>query len=253
MRLDTFLQQKGYFDSRNKSAEAIKRGEIKVNGKNILKPSYELDENCQCTIEYLYTENYVSLGGYKLKKALSDFKLNVADLVVCDIGASTGGFTDCMLQNGAKKVYAVDLNDGLLHTKLKEDARVVPVVKNARDLCVADFNEKIDMICADLSFISATQVLNVFYNILPKGATVVLLIKPQFEQGKKVKLKNGIVKDEKQRCNACKEVYDFASQIGFCVLNLTTAPIVKEKNVEFLILLKKTTDKSVEFEKLFIK
>lgn len=253
MRLDTFLQQKGYFDSRNKSAEAIRRGEIMVNDKTVLKPSYEVDENCSCKIEYLFTENYVSLGGYKLKKALFDFKLNVNGWVVCDVGASTGGFTDCILQNGAKKVYSVDLNDGLLHPKLKANERVIPVIKNAKDLVITDFNDEIDMICADLSFISATQVLNVFYNILPNDGTVVLLIKPQFEQGKRVKLKHGIIKDEKQRYNACKEVYDYAVKTGFCVKGLTTAPVVKEKNVEYLILLKKTTDISVDFEKLFIK
>ncbi len=252
MRIDVYLQLKGYFDSRNKASEAIKRGEIRLDGKVILKPSFELDENSSYNLEYTYFDKFVSVGGYKLKKALEDFNLNLHNLTVCDIGASTGGFTDCALQNGAQKVYAVDLNDTLLHHSLKSNCKVKTIVKNAKDLTLKDFNDEIDVICADLSFISATQVMHVFYNISKNNGIVILLIKPQFEMKKHIKLKNGIIKDQKLRVKACKEVYDSAKQVGFRVKAITTAPITDNKNVEFLMLLEKNCLKSESFENLFI-
>ncbi|MBO5714402.1 MAG: hypothetical protein J6R83_03145 [Clostridia bacterium] len=163
MRIDLYLQENGYFDSRNKASEAIKRGEIKVNGITISKPSYEINPSNSYNIDYVYDQKFVSLGGYKLQKAINDFGVDLTDKIVCDIGASTGGFTDCALQNGAKKVYSVDLNDTLLHNTLKSNPNVVSVIKNAKDLDKSDFLDTLDVICADLSFISATQVMQVFY------------------------------------------------------------------------------------------
>ena len=137
MRLDNYLVENGYFDSRTKAKQAIERGEILVEGKLIVKSSYEMKGVHD--IKRVYDSEYVSLGGFKLEKALSDFKFNVKDLVVADIGASTGGFTDCLIKNGARKVYAVDLRDDLLHDKLKNDSKVNLIVKNAKDLSTLDF------------------------------------------------------------------------------------------------------------------
>ena len=163
MRLDNYLVEKGIFDSRTKAKQAIERGEIFVDSKKILKSSFEIKEQ-EVDVKHVYESKFVSLGGYKLEKALKDFNFNVTDLVVADIGASTGGFTDCLLQNGAKKVYAIDLNDTLLHQKLKESDSVIPIIKNAKDLVLDDFSDHLDLIVADLSFISITQVLSTFSN-----------------------------------------------------------------------------------------
>ncbi len=251
MRLDSYLVLKDFFDSRTKSSQAIERGEVLVNGGCVNKPSYSINENQPQLIEITTTQAYVSLGGYKLEKALYDFKLNVANLVAIDVGSSTGGFTDCLLKHGAKKVYAVDLNDDLLHKTLKNDDRVVSVIKNAKNLSPNDFNQPIDFLCADLSFISAKQVIPVFYHILPKNKYAVLLIKPQFETGEKRKFKNGIIKDEKIRLQACKNIYDCCIENGFNPLKITTAPIREKKNVEYLILLQKSEVTPNTFEQIF--
>lgn len=253
MRIDLYLQLNGYFDSRNKASEAIKRGEITIDGKIITKPSFEIQENVIYKIDYIYSEKFVSIGGYKLKKAIDTFKIDFKNKIVCDIGASTGGFTDCCLQYGAMKVYSVDLNDTLLHQSLKLNSKVIPIVRNAKELSAEDFSEEIDIITADLSFISATQVMQVFYNIIKDNGLVILLIKPQFEMKKHIKLKNGIIKDDKLRMEACKDVYDCAVSIGFYVKNIVNAPIIDKKNVEYLILLQKNSQKSDNFEKLFTK
>ena len=132
MRLDIFLYTNGYFQSRNKAAEAILRGEVYLNGVKILKPSFLVNGESNCDIEIVSENNFVSVGGYKLYKALKDFDFSVKGLVCADVGASTGGFTDCLLQNGAEKVYSVDLNDELLSEKLKCNPKVVELTKNAK-------------------------------------------------------------------------------------------------------------------------
>lgn len=253
MRLDCYLQAKEYFDSRNKASEAVKRGEIYVDGVCIKKPSFEICENSTCKIQYRCSESYVSLGGYKLKKALTDFNFCVEGLIVADIGASTGGFTDCLLKNGASKVYSVDLNGELLHSSLKKNPKVVTIIKNAKELKCSDFNDKLDLICADLSFISAAQVLGIFYDLISDNSNIILLIKPQFEMGKKLRLKNGIIRDDKIRMDACKSVFDFAVSIGFNALKITNAPISENKNIEYLILLRKSREEQQPIEKIFIK
>lgn len=237
MRLDNYLVENGYFDSRTKAKQAIERGEILVEGKLIVKSSYEMKGVHD--IKRVYESEYVSLGGFKLDKALSDFKFNVKDLVVADIGASTGGFTDCLIKNGARKVYAVDLRDDLLHDKLKNDSKVNLIVKNAKDLSTLDFNDKLDLIVADLSFISIVQVLNVFSNLIDNDKYIIILIKPQFETGHRTRFKNGIIRDKKIHKNVCENVYSEAIKCGLSPINLTTAPKNQDKNLEFLILLKK--------------
>lgn len=242
MRLDVFLVEKGYFDSRTKSKQAIERGEVYLNGKQALKSSLSVDEN-SFEIKIVRENDFVSLGGYKLHKALTDFNLDVKDLVVADVGASTGGFTDCLLKFGAKSVYSVDLNDGQLHDKLRKDKRVHPIIKNARELCRNDFANSLDMIVADLSFISATCVLDVFANLIDDGKKIILLIKPQFETGEKKKRKNGIVKDVKIHNSVCRKIFEYAVSVSLTPLDFTVAPIREGKNVEFLMLLEKNSEK----------
>lgn len=239
MRLDVFLTEKGYFDSRTKAKQAIERGEIYIDSKIITKSAFDISEN-SFNIERIYERSFVSLGGFKLDKALCDFDFSVENLICADVGASTGGFTDCLIKRNARKVYAVDLNNGLLHDSLKTNKKVVTLIKNAKELKLSDFeNDRPNFIVCDLSFISATCVMPVLSNLLSIGDFMVLLIKPQFETGEKKKFKNGIIKDSKIRRNACKKIYDSAVMNGFSPIKITSAPIVEGKNVEYLILLRK--------------
>ncbi len=242
-RLDEFLVAKGYFDSRTKAKQSILRGEISVNGKLVDKPSTNVDGNVDLDIVIQSEKSFVSLGGYKLDKALTEFDIDVKGMVCADIGASTGGFTDCLLQRGAKRVYAVDLNDKLLHSSLKSNPNVIEIIANAKDLTAERFDEDLQIITADLSFISASLVMNVFYNLIDFEKLVILLIKPQFENKSKIKFKNGIIKDSKVREEACVRVINCAIECGFYPLSITNAPIQKDKNVEYLLLLKKSRNK----------
>ena len=237
MRLDFYLVENGYFDSRTKAKQAIERGEIFINGKKIEKPAFDVVDTPD--VKHVFASKFVSLGGFKIEKALNDFEYPVNDLIVADIGASTGGFTDCLIQKGAKKVYAVDLNDQLLHKELKDNDKVKLIVKNAKDLEASDFDEDLDLLVADLSFISITQVIPAFSHLINKGKKMLLLIKPQFEIGQYKKFKNGIIRDEKIHLSVCEKVIDTAKQFGFEKIQLTTAPLNKDKNIEFLILFDK--------------
>lgn len=237
MRLDFYLVENGYFDSRTKAKQAIERGEIFINGKKIEKPAFDVVDTPD--VKHVFASKFVSLGGFKIEKALNDFEYPVNDLIVADIGASTGGFTDCLIQKGAKKVYAVDLNDQLLHKELKDNDKVKLIVKNAKDLEASDFDEDLDLLVADLSFISITQVIPAFSRLINKGKKMLLLIKPQFEIGQYKKFKNGIIRDEKIHLSVCEKVIDTAKQFGFEKIQLTTAPLNKDKNIEFLILFDK--------------
>ena len=250
MRLDEFLHRKGYFTSRTKAKQSVENGNVSVNGKVLTKPAAEIDAESVADVKITAPSDYVSLGGYKLEKALRDFGFSVKDFIAADLGASTGGFTDCLLQNGAKRVYAVDLNDDLLDDRLKKDGRVISVIKNARSLQKCDFGEPLDLVTADLSFISLTKVITIMSGIIDENKFVLTLIKPQFESDVKKRVKNGIVKDEKDRIAACRKVYDFAVGIGLSPLRLTTAPEKKGKNVEYLILFVKAVGKAVKFEEL---
>ncbi len=235
MRFDVYLEKNKYYDSRTKAKLAIEKGEVLVNGKAINKPSYDIDDNILNEIRIINPQKFVSVGGYKLEKALIDFNFSVKDLIVADIGASTGGFTDCLLQNGAKKIYSVDLNDDLLHISLRNNSKVKPIIKNARDLSVNDFSDKLDLVVADLSFISITYVIKNFFNILGCGNDLIVLIKPQFETGEKKKFKNGIIKDKTVQKEAILKVLNCATKNGFNPIRITNAPIVDNKNVEFLV------------------
>ncbi len=239
MRLDNFLVAQGFFDSRTKAKQSIERGEVHLNGKAIIKASFDLDENLLHDVKIICQSSFVSLGGYKMEKALKDFSLSVKDFTVADIGCSTGGFTDCLLKNGVKRVYAVDLNDDLLHKSLLLDERVDFFVKNAKNLSKKDFKTPLDMIVADLSFISVSHVLGVFSSLLDHEKFLLILIKPQFETGEKKMYKNGIIRDEKLHKKICDNVIDMARDCSLNLINMTTTPEVKDKNREFLMLFKK--------------
>lgn len=250
MRLDVYLLKNGYFDSRTKACQAIKRKEIYLNGKLIDKVSLEIDEEKEQHVEWIREESFVSLGGYKLKKALNDFNLSVDGFCAADIGASTGGFTDCLLQKGARKIFAVDLNDALLHENLKIDKRVVSIIKNARELKPSDFKEKLDIIVADLSFISVAYVMPIFARLMDDNCKLIILIKPQFETGGKTRFKNGIIRDSKVRKEVCKNVFLCARENGLVPLDFTTSPIVENKNIEFLLLLGKNCEGGIDVEQV---
>ena len=239
MRLDVFLVENKYYLSRSKASQAIERGEIFVDGVKIIKPSFDIKDNYLPKIEKKATVEYVSLGGYKLEKALKDFNFNVKGLTVADFGASTGGFTDCLIQNGAKKVYAIDLNDTLLDERLKQDERVISLIKNVKDVKKEDFNEDISLITADLSFISEKIVLPVISSVLKENSFAIILIKPQFEIDGKQKFKNGIVKDKKIHKRVCEKIYNASLENNLTPKKLTKINAEKGKNIEFLMLVEK--------------
>ncbi len=235
MRLDKFLSEK--FSSRTKAAEAIEKGLITVNGSRV-SPSYNVKETDKVEITEA-EENYVSVGGYKLAKALKDFSFSVKGGIFADIGASTGGFTDCLFQNGAKKVYCIDVGESQLSEKLNYNNVVVIDNFNARNLDKSLFYEDLDGVVIDVSFISLTYILGSVSDILSRGKSAIALIKPQFECESRNVGKNGIVRDEKTRKKIIRKIYDFAISVDMFPQNLTTAPLAKGKNTEYLILLEK--------------
>ncbi len=235
MRIDKFLAEK--YGSRNKSSAAISKGLVLVNGRPV-SPSYELKESDALTFSEA-EENFVSAGGFKLSKAIKDFGFIVKDKVFADIGASTGGFTDCLLQNGARKVYCIDVGNSQLDKKLISDKTVIIDNFNARYLTRELFSEKLDGVVIDVSFISLTLILKAVSEALDTGAYVLALIKPQFEcEGGRVG-KNGIVRDKKTHERVIYKIIDYALGCGLATLNLTNAPIVSGKNKEYVILLEK--------------
>ena len=241
MRLDSYLVSKAIFASRTKARQSILKNEIFIDGKLYNKPSFNITENKEYNIERKFCEDFVSLGGFKLSKAIKDFNFNVDNFICADIGASTGGFTDCLLQNNAKKVYSIDLNSELLCDKLKKNNKVVPIIKNAKFLKKEDFNENLDLITADLSFISEKIILPIISSLLENETYAIILIKPQFELDKKIKVKNGILKDNKLIKTCCDSVIECAKQNSLELIDLTDAPLYKDKNHEFLALFKKFT------------
>lgn len=234
MRIDKYLSTK--FGSRTKAAQAIEKGLVLVNGK-VVSPSYEVKVND----DFIFLEaeeNFVSLGGFKLSKALKDFDFNVSGKVFVDIGASTGGFTDCLFQHGASKVYCIDVGENQLDDSLKSKNIVIYDNFNARNLEKSMF-EGLGGVVIDVSFISLTYILDKVATVLDDGKYVIALIKPQFECESKNVGKNGIVKDDKVRGRIIEKIYNFACGCDLAPKKLTTAPLNKGKNIEYLILLEK--------------
>lgn len=238
-RLDILLFEKGLTESREKAKSLIMSGIVFVNDEKIDKAGTVVDENANIEIRG-NTLNYVSRGGLKLEKAMKCFPIDLSDKVCMDIGASTGGFTDCMLQNGAKKVFAVDVGYGQLAWKLRCDERVVNLERtNVRHLTAQMVGESIDFISVDVSFISLTLVLPVAKTYLRDKAEMVCLIKPQFEAGRENVGKKGVVRDKKIHIDVVNKIISFAKEIGFSVKGLTFSPVKgPEGNIEYLIFLK---------------
>ena len=235
MRLDKFLSEQ--FGSRTKAAAAISKGYVLVNGVSV-SPSYEYKLNDKIDIIQA-PESYVSAGGFKLAKALKDFDFNVNGKIFADIGASTGGFTDCLLQNGAKKVYCIDIGESQLDKSLLDKNIVVVDNYNARNLNASIFSDRLDGVVIDVSFISLTYILEGVSNILSDGCYVLALIKPQFECESRKVGKNGIVHGSNAHRKILNKILDFSLKCNLIPKNLTTAPIISGKNIEYLVLLEK--------------
>ena len=240
MRLDTYISTTRNI-TRTKAKNMIESGFVKVDSKSITKAGYELKDTS--TVEIIQAFRFSSLGGDKLQKAFDDFNYSVNNKICVDIGASNGGFTDCMLQNGATKVYAVDVGECAFDEQLKNDKRVVVKDRlNARYISPDDLGELCDFASIDVSFISLKYILPSVYSLLKVGGEVIALIKPQFEAGAKELSKKGIVLSEKTHIKVCEDIKLFSIGLGFEFKGLTTAPRKGDKNKEFLIYLCKSIE-----------
>lgn len=234
MRADKFFAEK--YGSRTKSAEAIEKGLVLVNGKPI-KAKSEIKETDEVTFIEA-EESFVSNGGYKLDRAIKTFGYACENLVFADIGASTGGFTDCLLQNGAKKVYAIDVGESLLHESLLSSERIVRMENtNARYLKKEDFEEEIDGVVTDVSFISLRLIFPVIKEILKEGGSAFALIKPQFECENKHIGKSGIVAPS-AHAGIVEKVLGYLTENGLYPHGIVNAPVRKGKNIEYILYCK---------------
>ncbi|MBQ7082609.1 MAG: TlyA family RNA methyltransferase [Oscillospiraceae bacterium] len=240
-RLDLRLVQLGLVTGRDKAKAVIMAGTVYVNGQKADKAGFEVSEEDKIELRG-ETLRYVSRGGLKLEKAMESFPITIDGTVCMDIGASTGGFTDCMLQNGAKKVYAIDVGYGQLAWKLRTDDRVINLERtNFRHVTNEQVPDPVDFASVDVSFISLTLILPPAMSLLAEGGQMVCLIKPQFEAGKGLVGKKGVVKDPQIHKDVIVKVIDFAHQNGFSVLGLTYSPVKgPEGNIEYLVHLQKS-------------
>lgn len=247
-RLDVILVRQGYAPSREKAKALLMAGNVFVDNQREDKAGTLFDES-KIQIEVKGRQiPYVSRGGLKLERAIGQFPITLQDKICMDIGASTGGFTDCMLQNGAGKVYAIDVGHGQLDWKLRNDGRVVCMEKtNFRYVTDADIREPIDFASVDVSFISLTKILIPARKLLRQGGEMVCLIKPQFEAGRDKVGKKGVVRDKKVHAEVIRRIVDYADMIGFSVKGLTYSPIKgPEGNIEYLMWLEKRAENPVE-------
>lgn len=242
-RLDIEMVNRGLIESREKAKALIMSGIVYVNNQKAMKAGDKIKDGDQIEIRGQKLP-FVSRGGLKLDKAVKVFDLSLKDKVCMDIGASTGGFTDCMLQNDAKKVYAVDVGYGQLAWKLRSDDRVVNMERtNIRYIDFDLITDEIDFISIDVAFISLKLVLPVAFKLLKQTGELVALIKPQFEAGKEEVGKKGVVRDISIHRKVINEILEFSLETGFSVLNLEYSPIKgPEGNIEFLLYLKKDSD-----------
>ena len=250
-RLDVLLVEQGHAASREKAKAMIMSGVVFVNGQREDKAGSTFDEKAAATIEiHGSTLRYVSRGGLKLEKAVEQFGFSLKDKTCMDVGASTGGFTDCMLQNGAVKVYSIDVGHGQLDWKLRQDPRVVCMEKtNIRYVTPEDLGEPVDFSSIDVSFISLTKVLGAIRAYLTDDGEIVALIKPQFEAGREKVGKKGVVREKSTHHEVIEKVTEFAVSIGFSVLEITFSPIKgPEGNIEYLVHLKKCPEEEAKIE-----
>ena len=246
-RLDVILVNQGHAPSREKAKAIIMSGNVYVNGQKEDKAGRSFDiSKIQLEVRGSSLKS-VSRGGLKLEKAMNSWEIGLQDKVCMDIGASTGGFTDCMLQNGAVKVYAVDVGHGQLAWKLRNDERVVCMEKtNFRYLTRADIQDDLDFASVDVSFISLTKILIPARNLLKDRGEMVCLIKPQFEAGRDKVGKKGVVRARSVHAEVIHKVIDFAYSIGFDVMHLEYSPIKgPEGNIEYLVHIRKNGERSM--------
>ncbi len=236
MRLDLYILEKYKLKSRTFALNLIKKGKVKIGGVVADKPSAEVDDDT--VIEIDTSAEFESLGGDKLEKAFNVFRLDVVNKTAIDIGASNGGFTDCLLKFGAKKVFAVDVAECAFSDKLKRDSRVVIRDRlNARELVFEDIGEYADIITIDVSFISIKYILKPASIMLKPDGCIIALIKPQFELGHRAG-KSGVVVDKKERLEVINKVLEYANSIGLYMENICAVPInFKNKNIEYTVKL----------------
>jgi len=237
-RLDTYLIRLGKFDSRERAKAAILEGKVFVDGKPVNKAGTFVSSSSEVTVKKK-DEEFVSRGGTKLKKALDAFKINVNEKVILDVGASTGGFTDCLLKKGAKLVIAVDVGYGQLAWPLRKDSRVFVIERtNIRYLTPDKIPTLAEMVVIDLSFISVKKVIENIKKIVKHDAEYLILIKPQFEAGRELVGKKGIVRDSETHKKVLIDTWKFFEEKGFAVKGLTYSPIAGAKgNIEFFLYL----------------
>lgn len=237
-RIDKLLVDRGLTESRTKAQALVMAGAVLVNEQRVNKPSELFDPKANIRIKAEAAAPYVSRGGIKLEAALRQFSIDVRDSACLDIGASTGGFTDCLLQHGARKVVALDVGHNQLDWKIRNDSRVeVREGINARHLQPGDFDWQFDLVTVDVSFISLSKILPAAVALLKSGGHLIALIKPQYEVGKGEVGKGGIVKDAAQHQRVISEVNAAAASLGLTVIDVTESPIKgADGNVEFLAL-----------------
>jgi len=241
MRADKYFAER--FGSRTKAAEAIEKGLVLINGKEI-KAKTEIKDTDEITFVQA-EETFVSNGGYKLNRAFKTFPFDCKGKIFADIGASTGGFTDCLLQYGAKRIFCVDVGENLLDKSLLNNNKVVVMDRtNAKTLTKDSFSAKLDGVVIDCSFISLKSILPVIVNLIDNDGIIIALIKPQFEMKEKLHFKNEIIKDSNIHYSVCKEIFDFALDYSLFANDIVNAPIKDNKNREFLVLFEKK-DKQV--------
>lgn len=236
MRLDIYLTENKLAPTRNIAKNLIELGNVQVNGVCVTKPSYNVDQNSAIVITDTYQS---SLGSLKLEKAFQDFHIDVQNKTCLDLGAANGGFCAVLLAHGAKKVYALDIGKCALSNDLIHNDKIIPIPEtNARYISASDFEDQIDFISCDLSFISLKLILPAAYNTLSTNGEGVFLIKPQFETDQRHIPKSGIIHDIKQRVTINKNIQDFAQEIGFKINGITDAPHpFPNKNQEYLLYL----------------
>lgn len=240
VRLDALVLRKGLAVSREKARAVILAGQVKVNGRPVDKPGTAVDE--QASVELLAPGcAYVGRGGLKLEKALQVFAVDVRDKIVLDVGASTGGYTDCMLQQGARRVYALDVGYGQLDWKLRQDSRVVNMERtNIRHVRTGDFPEPVDVVTIDVSFISTSFVFPVIQALLREEGAVITLIKPQFEAGRDKVGRKGVVRDPQTHREVLLKCIAAAAQQGLNCAGMTFSPITgPQGNIEFFLYLRR--------------
>jgi 23S rRNA (cytidine1920-2'-O)/16S rRNA (cytidine1409-2'-O)-methyltransferase len=239
MRLDALITERKLVKSRNVALDLIKKGKILVNGEIITKPAKDFVDSTNLIIKIMELPKYVGRGGLKLEEALVEFEINPTDLICLDVGSSTGGFTDCLLQNGARKIYAVDVGTEQLAETLKNNSLVISMEKtDIRN--INTLPDKIDLAVIDVSFISLELILENVKNLIKNKGQIIALIKPQFESQKEEKNKSGVVKNDEIRDKILEKIMLYCKKIDLNIIKIIDSPILGGSgNKEYLILLQK--------------